>query len=262
MCLIKPPANSDLAKGIIAFCNIAPALAAKVGWPYLLKGRVRYRKRIAGCCALSALGMVVRLLPYCVLYHSILSTPFSIHQVIAAFDALSMRLLGIALASLSSGLGELTFLQLSTTYKSQAAGEAVGYFASGTGCAGLLGAGLWWVLRGLGVREGVGISSVSFELFQVLSAKMMILKRVYPDSPVRDTPCVRIPSPLTKCIRSPGREHVDCLSKVIIFDRTTRVAYYVYQINHVWVFKSSWFNSKGKVGASKASNFSIHATAL
>ncbi len=77
-----------------------------------------------------------------------------------------MRLLGIALASLSSGLGELTFLQLSTTYTSSGvSGEALGYFASGTGCAGLLGAALWWVLRGLGVREGVGISSVeSFHL--------------------------------------------------------------------------------------------------
>ena len=82
-------------------------------------------------------------------------------QVVAAFDMLNMRLLGIALASLSSGLGELTFLQLSTTYPGTGTGEAVGYFASGTGAAGLLGAALWWFLRSLGVREGVGISSVS-----------------------------------------------------------------------------------------------------
>lgn len=86
------------------------------------------------------------------------------NQVVAAFESLTMRLLGIALASLASGLGELTFLQLSTTYKSQAAGQAVGYFSSGTGCAGLLGAGLWWCLRSLGVREGVGISSVGLNI--------------------------------------------------------------------------------------------------
>ena len=36
------------------------------------------------------------------------------------------------------------------------------YFASGTGGAGLVGAFLWWELRGLGVRLGVGLSSVSF----------------------------------------------------------------------------------------------------
>ena len=35
------------------------------------------------------------------------------------------------------------------------------YFASGTGAAGLVGAFLWWELRGLGVRIGVGLSSVS-----------------------------------------------------------------------------------------------------
>lgn len=34
------------------------------------------------------------------------------------------------------------------------------YFAAGTGAAGLVGASLWWVLRGLGVRVGVGLSSV------------------------------------------------------------------------------------------------------
>ena len=34
------------------------------------------------------------------------------------------------------------------------------YFASGTGAAGLVGAFLWWELRVLGVRTGVGLSSV------------------------------------------------------------------------------------------------------
>ncbi|KAJ7093914.1 batten's disease protein Cln3 [Mycena belliarum] len=133
---LVPPATP---KGIIAFCNIAPALAAKVGWPYILKGRIRYAKRLIGCCILSAFGMLV----------------------VAFFDSLFMRLLGISLASFSSGLGELTFLQLSTTYAPPSvAGHSVGYFASGTGAAGLVGAFLWWEVRGLGVRVGVGLSSV------------------------------------------------------------------------------------------------------
>lgn len=118
----------------------------------------------------------------------------------ALFDNLYIRLLGICFASFSSGtplklgirrqnidsimilllgLGELTFLQLSTTYApSTIAGYSVGYvtpsfqiieidcfgsryFASGTGAAGLVGAFLWWVVRGLGVRIGVGMSSVT-----------------------------------------------------------------------------------------------------
>ncbi|KAI0089419.1 batten's disease protein Cln3 [Irpex rosettiformis] len=133
---LVPPSTP---KGIIAFCNIFPALIAKVGWPYILKGRIRYAKRLLGCCAASVSGMIV----------------------VALFDSLMMRLFGICLASFSSGLGELTFLQLSTRYHpSSVAGHSVGYFASGTGAAGLVGASMWWVLRGLGVRMGVGLSSI------------------------------------------------------------------------------------------------------
>ncbi|KAF8523775.1 batten's disease protein Cln3 [Hysterangium stoloniferum] len=133
---LVPPSTP---KGIIAFCNIAPALVAKVGWPYILKGKIRYRKRLAGCCALSVLGMLV----------------------VSAFDILGMRLLGISVASFASGLGELTFLQLSTRYHPlSVAGQAIGYFASGTGAAGLVGAALWWFLRSLGVRLGIGLSAI------------------------------------------------------------------------------------------------------
>ncbi|QRW13447.1 batten disease protein CLN3 [Ceratobasidium sp. AG-Ba] len=133
---LVPPSTP---KGIIAFCNIAPALIAKVGWPYFLKGKIQYTRRLLSCCALSVSGMLI----------------------VAAFETLSARLLGIAFASFASGLGELTFLQLSTTYHpGSLAGHCVGYFASGTGAAGLVGAGLWWELRGLGVRLGVGLSAI------------------------------------------------------------------------------------------------------
>lgn len=85
-----------------------------------------------------------------------------------AFSAsLSVRLIGIAIASFSSGLGEMTYLQLSTVFgrsDGKLGGKAVGWFASGTGCAGLAGAGLWWILRGLGVMEGLLICSVRLEV--------------------------------------------------------------------------------------------------
>ncbi|RPD61769.1 batten's disease protein Cln3 [Lentinus tigrinus ALCF2SS1-7] len=133
---LVPPSTP---KGIIAFCNIFPALIAKLGWPYLLRGRIQYARRLISCTAISVGGMMV----------------------VALFDTLYMRLLGICLASFSSGLGELTFLQLSTRYHPPSmAGHSVGYFASGTGGAGLVGAFLWWELRGLGVRLGVGLSSI------------------------------------------------------------------------------------------------------
>ena len=53
---LVPPSTP---KGIIAFCNIFPALVAKIGWPYVLKGRIRYARRLIGCCVISVVGMMV-----------------------------------------------------------------------------------------------------------------------------------------------------------------------------------------------------------
>ncbi|KAF9485639.1 batten's disease protein Cln3 [Pholiota conissans] len=132
---LVPPSTPT---GIVAFCNIAPSMVA-VSWSYILRGKIRYGRRLAVCCFLSMSGMLV----------------------VAIFDSLFMRLLGIAMTSFSTGLGELTFLQLSTTYSPPSiGGHSVGYFASGTGAAGLVGAFLWWEVRGLGVRLGVGMSSL------------------------------------------------------------------------------------------------------
>ncbi|KAI5994528.1 hypothetical protein EDC04DRAFT_2804193 [Pisolithus marmoratus] len=53
---LVPPSTP---KGIIAFCNIAPGLFANFGWSYMLKGKVRYTRRIVGCSLLSFIGMLV-----------------------------------------------------------------------------------------------------------------------------------------------------------------------------------------------------------
>lgn len=81
--------------------------------------------------------------------------------IVAISPSLFGRLGGIALASFSSGLGEMTYLQLSTTYGSSLGGIAIGWFSSGTGAAGIVGALLWWELRALGVTKGLYICSVS-----------------------------------------------------------------------------------------------------
>jgi len=156
---LVPPSTP---KGIIAFCNIFPALLAKLGWPYFLKGKIRYTRRIVGCALLSFIGMLV----------------------VALYETLFARLLGICLASFSSGLGEITFLQLSTTYNLSVGGQGVDYFASGTGAAGLVGALLWWEVRGLGVRLGVGVSSIL--PFALPLAYLLLLPRqeAFMDSPL------------------------------------------------------------------------------
>ncbi|KAI4525444.1 hypothetical protein K525DRAFT_277580 [Schizophyllum commune Loenen D] len=98
--------------GIIAFCNIFPALVAKLAWPYLLPPPIRYARRVVACCAISACGM--------------LSIAFS--------NGLAMRLAGIGMASFSSGLGELTFLQLSTTYpEKEVMAQGASTMAAGNG---------------------------------------------------------------------------------------------------------------------------------
>lgn len=130
---------STTPKGLILLFNIFPSVLAKAFWPYISKGRVRYGKRIAAGLVLGVGGIAI----------------------VALFQKVYARLFGIGLASFASGLGELTFLQLSTTYNPpQIGGRSVGYFSSGTGAAGLVGALLWWEVRGLGVRIGVGISAI------------------------------------------------------------------------------------------------------
>lgn len=79
----------------------------------LVRGRARYGKRVVGCTA-SAAGAIF---------------------VCAVSPALWLRLTAIGVASFASGLGELTYLQLSTLYAGPAdrRGRAIGWFSSGTG---------------------------------------------------------------------------------------------------------------------------------
>ncbi|ODO06046.1 protein BTN1 [Cryptococcus wingfieldii CBS 7118] len=131
--------SAETPKGIVALFNIFPALLTKVAWPLISNGKIRYTRRVAFCTACSWLGILT----------------------IAFSTSLPPRLLGISLASLSSGMGELTFLQLTTTLPTKYTSKiALGAWASGTGFAGVAGAGIWWALRGLGVKTGLGLSSV------------------------------------------------------------------------------------------------------
>jgi battenin len=80
-------------------------------------------------------------------------------QLVARSSGLTPRLLGIAVASISSGAGELSFLQL-THWHGQL---ALPGWAVGTGVAGLAGAYLYLALTtwiGLSVRASLNLSSV------------------------------------------------------------------------------------------------------
>jgi battenin len=133
---LVPPSTP---KGLVAFFNIFPSLTTKLLWPYLVPGRARYARRILVCTAASWLGMIT----------------------IALVNSTPLRLLGISMASFSSGFGEMTFLQLSTTMPTpRHSRDALAAWSSGTGGAGISGAAVWWwMLRSLGVRGGLGLAS-------------------------------------------------------------------------------------------------------
>ncbi|GFZ47319.1 Protein BTN1 [Saitozyma sp. JCM 24511] len=195
--------SASTPKGVVAFFNIFPALLTKVAWPLVSNGKIRYGKRVAFCTVASWLGIIT----------------------IAFSTTLSPRLFGISLASLSSGLGELTFLQLTTTLPTRSSSRtALGAWSSGTGFAGIAGAGIWWLLRGLGVKGGLGISSL-LPLFFPLTYLLLLppwsqledptpVYRPIPTMPEAISPpaiVVTLPSPTDV---SPNPEHLHHGKKV------------------------------------------------
>lgn len=79
------------------------------------------------------------------------------------------------------------------------------YFASGTGAAGLVGAFLWWEVRSLGVRVGVGLSSVGVVTEMASEARfyqmLSFLSHRYCPSPYH-WPTTFFCRALTNCLKS------------------------------------------------------------
>ncbi|KAK5989423.1 Protein BTN1 [Cladobotryum mycophilum] len=115
-----------LPKGIVLLADVVPSFFTKLIAPYFIH-RVPYRIRVLVFIALSAGGMFM-----------IALTPPS--------KSVAVKMIGVVLASLSSGGGELSFLGLSHYYGH----VSLAGWGSGTGAAGLIGAGLyvaltdWW----------------------------------------------------------------------------------------------------------------------
>lgn len=127
-----------LPKGIVLLADVVPSFLVKLVAPYFIH-RVPYRARVLAFIALSAAGMLLVAL-----------TPPA--------QPVGVRLAGVVLASLSSGGGELSFLGLTHYYGH----VGLAGWGSGTGAAGLVGAGLyvalteWWAF---GVRDSLLFSA-------------------------------------------------------------------------------------------------------
>ncbi|KAM0352367.1 hypothetical protein ACHAPU_002032 [Fusarium lateritium] len=128
----------SLPKGVVLLADVVPSFLTKLVAPYFIH-RIPYRTRILVFIALSVAGMLMVAL-----------TP--------ATQSVAIKLVGVVLASISAGGGELSFLGLTHFYGPM----SLAGWGSGTGAAGLVGAGLyvmftdWW---GLSVRSSLLISA-------------------------------------------------------------------------------------------------------
>jgi len=110
-------------KAVVLLPDIIPAFTIKLVAPLFIH-LIPYNVRLMATVALSFVGMLC----------------------ISVVPSLFGRIFGIVLASFSSGVGEITFLQLSHYYHRK---PSLGGFASGTGCAGLFGSFYYMVLTNL-----------------------------------------------------------------------------------------------------------------
>lgn len=126
--------GSALPKGIVLLADVIPSFVTKLVAPYFIH-RVPYAARIVVFVLLSSAGMVL----------------VALAPAGNAPGPVALKMLGVVLASFSSGGGELSFLGLTHYYGHM----SLAAWGSGTGGAGLVGAGLYVVLTGwigLGVR--------------------------------------------------------------------------------------------------------------
>jgi battenin len=112
----------SVPKGVVLLCDVIPSFLTKLCAPYFIH-KIPYNVRILVFVTLSALGMFI----------IALTPPLQDSRTIA------IKMCGVMLASLSSGGGELSFLSLTHFYGH----FALAAWGSGTGGAGLIGAGAY-----------------------------------------------------------------------------------------------------------------------
>ncbi|KAF2404957.1 batten's disease protein Cln3 [Trichodelitschia bisporula] len=127
----------SVPKGVVLLADVAPSFVTKLIAPYFIHV-VPYPLRIVAFVVVSTCGMLL-----------IALTPPS-HDA----ASITLKMVGVMLASLSSGAGELSFLSLTHYYGH----FSLAAWGSGTGGAGLIGAGAYVLattILGLSVRTSL-----------------------------------------------------------------------------------------------------------
>lgn len=114
--------GAHVPKATVLLADIVPSFLIKLTAPFFIQW-VSYHHRILLLVGLSSIGMLL--------------------IGLSSQGRLTTKITGICMASLSSGLGELTFLQLTHFYDR---GCSITGFSSGTGSAGLLGSFIFMFL--------------------------------------------------------------------------------------------------------------------
>lgn len=110
----------DVPKATVLLACIVPGLATKIVAPYMID-MIPYSLRVLVFVAFSTLGMLA----------------VAISPSTADAGSISSKIAGIVLANISSGFGEVSFLGLTHYYGP----ISLAAWGSGTGAAGLVGAG-------------------------------------------------------------------------------------------------------------------------
>jgi battenin len=132
----------NVPKGVVLLADVIPSFLTKLCAPYFIH-KIPYHARIFIFVALSACGMLI----------IALTPPLQDSRTIA------IKMCGVMLASLSSGGGELSFLGLTHYYGH----FALASWGSGTGGAGLIGAGAYAIATNtLGITPRTSLLVFSF----------------------------------------------------------------------------------------------------
>jgi battenin len=136
--------HSAVSEGTILLADILPSLIIKASLPHIMH-RIPYLHRIIMCTLLSMISLWL--------------VSFSL--------GIEWTLLGIVLASASSGMGELSFLSLCSFYDQ----PALASWSIGTGLAGVLGSLVYWFLTSI---AGVSMST-TMRLVSILPVIMLLV---------------------------------------------------------------------------------------
>jgi battenin len=149
--------GAHIPKGVVLLADVIPSFLTKLCAPYFIH-KIPYSVRIVIFVALSATGMLI----------IALTPPLQDSRTIG------IKMCGVILASLSSGGGELSFLGLTHYYGH----FALASWGSGTGGAGLIGAGAYAVAtNSLGISPRNSLLAFSFLPAIMLISFFLILPR-------------------------------------------------------------------------------------